>query len=577
MANRRRKRKAGDRQERVSPSNQREEPTSPPSSSEASSGDSPAGDSRPEGQTRDAATPLSRESDEVGVPQNATGPAVLERLPSLARIMSVVMLMIGIVVVGALFYKVMAGFFVPLFLATLLVVIFRPVYDWILDRIGGRTRVAAVLTTLLILTVVLFPLILILSVAASQFSAVANRVSHVEDFRAALDRIRDRVSLSMESPEQFRRIDALADSLMEYDPEGQVSGQAGTAGEQILKDAREALYLIQSLDESGEGPAMAEASAAAAASLLGELTAAVESLDVAEQSGDPATVIAQHDAIHKTGVDAALAIRAWMREELGGAFWSQAKLIANPSNAELAALMRSGREFIQPKFVAITSATGAFVAQFALGMVILILSVYFFLVDGPKMIRTLMRLSPMDNNYERRLLVEFDRTSRAVVLASVLSALAQGVLAAFGFWLTGFESVILLFLLTSMMSLVPFLGAVSVWLPCALWLGLVEQRWAAAIFLAAYGSMLVSNIDNVIKMYVLHGRSALHPLFALLSVFGGLKVFGPIGVLIGPMVVVFLQTLLEILNHELLSTETDEQTARSRLAEASPLASANAK
>jgi predicted PurR-regulated permease PerM len=57
-------------------------------------------------------------------------------------------------------------------------------------------------------------------------------------------------------------------------------------------------------------------------------------------------------------------------------------------------------------------------------------------------------------------------------------------------------------------------------------------------------------IDNVVKMYVLQGRSQLHPLLALLSVLGGLQVFGPIGLLVGPMVVVFLQTLLEILNHE---------------------------
>ena len=62
-------------------------------------------------------------------------------------------------------------------------------------------------------------------------------------------------------------------------------------------------------------------------------------------------------------------------------------------------------------------------------------------------------------------------------------------------------------------------------------------------------------------MYVLHGRSTLHPLFALLSVLGGVKVFGPIGILVGPMVVVFLQTLLEILNHELGEHEKLDQDA----------------
>ena len=184
---------------------------------------------------------------------------------------------------------------------------------------------------------------------------------------------------------------------------------------------------------------------------------------------------------------------------------------------------------MQPRFVSLTSATGTYLVQIVIGLLVLVIALYFFLVDGSGMIRTLMRLSPLDDNYEQRLLKEFDRTSRAVVLASVLSALVQGFLAAIAYWWVGFESVILLFLVTSLMALVPFLGAASVWVPCAIYLGAVEQRWAAALGLAVFGAAVVSSIDNVIKMFVLHGRSTLHPLFALLSVLGGVKVFGPIG------------------------------------------------
>ncbi len=57
--------------------------------------------------------------------------------------------------------------------------------------------------------------------------------------------------------------------------------------------------------------------------------------------------------------------------------------------------------------------------------------------------------------------------------------------------------------------------------------------------------------DNVIKPWVLHGQSNLHPLLALLSVLGGVKTLGPIGLLVGPMVVSFLQALLNMLNTEL--------------------------
>lgn len=474
------------------------------------------------------------------------------RLPSLSRVMSVVMLMIGILAVGALFYKVMSSFFVPLFLAALLVVIFRPVHVWILGKVGDRPRLASLTTTALIMLVVLLPVIAVISVAASQFTAMVGHADF-DDLSNALDRVRDRLSISLEHPEQFRRLDQLADTM-----------DAPKDPKDVMNNINEATQLLVYLQSEVDGPQDAESAAEIADTRLSEFAEAVQNRVEENRADDLIGAINAEEEFHQQSMRTSAAIRAWMRIKLGGTLRSQAKLIANPSESDFARIIRATRETLQPRFVQMTSATGVYLIQAGLGMLILVVSVYFFLHDGPSMIRTLMRLSPMDDNYERRLLAEFDRTSRAVVLASVLSALVQGVLAAIAFWLIGFDNVILLFLLTAIMALVPFLGAASVWVPCVLWLLAVEQRWTAAIFLAIYGATLVSSIDNVIKMYVLHGRSTLHPLFALLSVFGGVKVFGPIGVLVGPMVVVFLQTLLEILNHELVSTETDEQEAKSR-------------
>jgi hypothetical protein len=64
----------------------------------------------------------------------------------------------------------------------------------------------------------------------------------------------------------------------------------------------------------------------------------------------------------------------------------------------------------------------------------------------------------------------------------------------------------------------------------------------------------------VIKPLVLHGQSKLHPLLALLSVLGGIQALGPVGIVVGPMVVVFLQTLLKILQRELLSIDRSPWT-----------------
>jgi predicted PurR-regulated permease PerM len=73
--------------------------------------------------------------------------------------------------------------------------------------------------------------------------------------------------------------------------------------------------------------------------------------------------------------------------------------------------------------------------------------------------------------------------------------------------------------------------------------------------LAVYGVGVISAADNFIKPWVLHGQSNLHPLLALLSVLGGIQALGPIGIVVGPMVVVFLQTTLKILQRELLSMD----------------------
>ena len=75
--------------------------------------------------------------------------------------------------------------------------------------------------------------------------------------------------------------------------------------------------------------------------------------------------------------------------------------------------------------------------------------------------------------------------------------------------------------------------------------------------MAVYGFGVVSMADNVIKPWILQGQSKLHPLLALLSVLGGVQALGPIGILIGPMVVAFLQVLLMMLQREIMSLDAE--------------------
>ncbi|MEM7314175.1 MAG: AI-2E family transporter [Planctomycetota bacterium] len=137
-------------------------------------------------------------------------------------------------------------------------------------------------------------------------------------------------------------------------------------------------------------------------------------------------------------------------------------------------------------------------------------------------------------------------------MGAILTAIAQGILAGIGYacvW--GTESLFMLVILTTIAAMIPFFGAGLIWVPVCVHLAFVEERFPAAIGLGLYGFFIISMADNIIKPWVLKGQSNLHPLFALLSVLGGVQALGPIGVLVGPMIVAFLQSLLNILHRDL--------------------------
>ncbi len=195
--------------------------------------------------------------------------------------------------------------------------------------------------------------------------------------------------------------------------------------------------------------------------------------------------------------------------------------------------------------------TPGFLGRLLLAAGIMVLAVYYFFADGPGMVGTIMRLSPLDDKYKRQLIEQFDVISRAVVLATILAALAQGVTAGVGYFFAGVGSVVLLTVLSVFMAMIPFIGAAGVWVPVCLWLFFIHERPIAAVLLAIYCLAVVSTIDNFVRPYILQGRSSLHPLLALLSVIGGVQALGPIGIFVGPMVIVFLQALLNMLHSEL--------------------------
>jgi predicted PurR-regulated permease PerM len=220
------------------------------------------------------------------------------------------------------------------------------------------------------------------------------------------------------------------------------------------------------------------------------------------------------------------------------------ELTADSVNAEL---KRFAEDWIGP----IAKRAPLMLVKLVIGLVVMTISLFYFLADGRRMLEAVTRVVPLDRRYQWQLLQEFEEISRAVVSSTLLAALVQAVLAGIGFSFAGLGNVFLLTLLTFFGALVPFVGAAAVWITASLYLLFFVQDTWAAVGLALWGGLVVSTIDNVIKPIVLHGQSKLHPLLALLSVLGGVGALGPIGIFVGPIAVAFLQAALTMLQAEL--------------------------
>lgn len=181
-------------------------------------------------------------------------------------------------------------------------------------------------------------------------------------------------------------------------------------------------------------------------------------------------------------------------------------------------------------------------------------ALYFFLADGPLLLEAAQDLLPLHRDHQDRMLDQFVRVTRAVVVGTFASALAQGLATGVGLYFLGVDNVILLTILSTLVAIVPMTGTWFVWIPCAVWIALTrESSTTTVVIFSAYNLLIVGSLDNLIRAYVLNSDVKLHPLLAFISVLGGLQWIGLWGVFVGPVIASCLHALIEIFNKELLA------------------------
>lgn len=187
---------------------------------------------------------------------------------------------------------------------------------------------------------------------------------------------------------------------------------------------------------------------------------------------------------------------------------------------------------------------------------VMILTLFVIFRDGDKVMKWLIDITPMDSEHKHRLVNQFYLTVIAVVKGLLLTAVIQGIAGGIGYYIAGAPSPVLLGMFTSFSAIIPFIGTSTVWLPLSAGMFFFESH-VSGIFIFLWGALVVGLLDNVLRP-ILIGREAKLPVFLLfIGIFGGLRIYGPLGLFLGPILVSMVITFLQIYREHIAKPKFD--------------------
>lgn len=212
----------------------------------------------------------------------------------------------------------------------------------------------------------------------------------------------------------------------------------------------------------------------------------------------------------------------------------------------------SVKEYVMTHQEELSQALRAPIAKFAgqagftiLTIVIALLTMFFMLRDGKSLLKPTCDLVPLPHEKTIEILERVAETIRAVFIGTVLVALIQGAMMGLTFLIVGIPNSLLLGVACAIMAIIPLLGTPVVYIPVAL-LAMSQGKTNEGIIILVVGFGIVSQIDNILKPFLIGGRTNLHPLAIFFSILGGVLLIGPIGVMAGPMLLTILLALVEV-------------------------------
>lgn len=184
-----------------------------------------------------------------------------------------------------------------------------------------------------------------------------------------------------------------------------------------------------------------------------------------------------------------------------------------------------------------------------LGFFFALLTMHVILRHWARIIATLTAVSPLRREDTRALLEEFRTVGRITLSGTVLTGLAQGLLAGIGFWMTGVPQPLFLGIVTAIASLVPAVGTLLVWVPAGLYLLAVGSPGAGVVELV-WGALVVVGFSDYVIRPRLVGDEGMPAILTFLALFGGLEVLGLPGLIAGPVLMALAVAVLRLYARE---------------------------
>jgi predicted PurR-regulated permease PerM len=182
------------------------------------------------------------------------------------------------------------------------------------------------------------------------------------------------------------------------------------------------------------------------------------------------------------------------------------------------------------------------------GTFLMLLALFFFLRDGRSLLASFAQISPFGKEVTSEILNKMYQTIKSVVQGTLFIVLIRWVCIWIGFWLFGIPNAILWSSVGGIIGAIPGLGTPFAFIGTVAYLYLQGDSLAAA-GLALFGIATVILVDNILTSYFFGKGLEVSPIFVLFSILGGIVFFGPIGFILGPLVLSVFLSVIRVYSH----------------------------